>query len=117
MSGWLVEEWTDKGGGSDPPQYIAPLHLHHGDDEAWCVLEGELTVRLGDRDVSLRAGDGVMALRGTPHTYWNPRPEPARYLLVMSPRIRTLIAALHMPGADDIAEVFAAHDSEFLGWP
>ena len=34
MSGWLVEEWTDKGGGSDPPQYIAPLHLHHGDDGA-----------------------------------------------------------------------------------
>jgi hypothetical protein len=30
----LIAEWTDPGGGSEPPQYIAPLHVHHDDDEA-----------------------------------------------------------------------------------
>jgi uncharacterized RmlC-like cupin family protein len=114
---WLVEEWNDRGGGADPPLYIAPLHIHHEDDEAWCVLEGRLVVRLGERDVELGPGDGVMALRGVPHTYWNPAPEPARYLLVMTPRIRALIAALHEPGASDHAAIFAAHASELLGWP
>jgi mannose-6-phosphate isomerase-like protein (cupin superfamily) len=64
---WLVEEWADRGGGADPPLYIAPLHIHRDDDEAWCVLEGRLVVRLGGRDVELGPGDGVMALRGVPH--------------------------------------------------
>jgi hypothetical protein len=36
----VVVEWTDPGGGTDPPTYIAPLHVHHHDDEEWHVLEG-----------------------------------------------------------------------------
>ena len=70
----VVVEWTDPGGGSDPPRYIAPLHVHHDDDEAWYVLDGALRVRLGDDDVEVTAGGAVLVPRGTPHTYWNPRP-------------------------------------------
>ena len=28
----VIAEWIDPGGG-EPPQYIAPLHVHHMDDE------------------------------------------------------------------------------------
>ena len=63
------------------------------------------------------AGGAVMAPRGTVHTFWNPRPEPARYLLVMTPRISRLIEALHAPGAPAPEEVFRQHDSELIGWP
>jgi len=38
----VLVEWRDPGGGTDPPRYIAPLHVHHEDDEAWYVLEGTL---------------------------------------------------------------------------
>jgi mannose-6-phosphate isomerase-like protein (cupin superfamily) len=115
-----VAEWSDPGGGADPPLYIAPLHVHHEDDEAWYVLEGCLRVRLGAADVEVPAGGAVIARRGTPHTYWNPRPEPARYLLVMTPRIRRLIDALHDLAErtpDAVAATFAEHRSEYLGWP
>jgi len=118
--GFVVAEWADPVGGSDPPLYVAPLHLHHDDDEAWYVLEGTLGVRLGHRDVEVPAGGAVIAPRGTPHTYWNARPEPLRYLLVMTPRIRDMIEALHRSaegGEGAVAAVFAEHRSEYLGWP
>jgi hypothetical protein len=52
--------------------------------------------------------------QGTPHSYWNARPEPARYLLVMTPRIHQLIEALHGGGHRDFATIFEQHDSELL---
>jgi mannose-6-phosphate isomerase-like protein (cupin superfamily) len=112
----VVAEWRDPGGGGEPPNYIAPLHVHHDDDEAWYALR----VRLGERDVDVPAGGAVLAVRGTPHTYWNPLSEPAHYVLVMTPRIHRLIRALHAPterSADALAVTFREHRSEYLGWP
>src|SRR6185436_3091016 len=80
----VLAEWRDPGGGFDPPRYVAPLHRHHRDDEAWYVLDGVLAFRLGDAVLEARAGSAVLAPRGTAHTYWNPRPEPARYVLAMT---------------------------------
>jgi mannose-6-phosphate isomerase-like protein (cupin superfamily) len=116
----VIAEWHDPSGGHDPPQYIAPLHVHHEDDEAWYVLEGVLRVRLGAQDLEVRAGGAVIAARGTAHTYWNPSPGPTRYLLVMTPRIRELIDAIHALDSrseDQMRAVFDAHASTYLGWP
>jgi hypothetical protein len=66
------------------------------------------------------AGGAVIVPRGTPHTYWNPRPEPTRYLLVIKPRLSALIAALHSleeRTPEAVAAVFREHRSEYLGWP
>jgi mannose-6-phosphate isomerase-like protein (cupin superfamily) len=115
----VLAEWTDPGG-DDPPMYIAPLHRHDEDDEAWYVLEGALCVRLADRQVELQSGGAVIAPRGTVHTYWNPQSAPTRYLLVMTPTIHGLIEALHgMPERKEetVAATFRAHKSEYLGWP
>jgi mannose-6-phosphate isomerase-like protein (cupin superfamily) len=84
---FVVAEWRDVGGTFDPPRLIAPRHIHHSDDEAWYVLEGKLRVEMGDKEVEAPAGAGVMVPRGTPHTYWNPGPQPVRYLLIMTPNI------------------------------
>jgi uncharacterized cupin superfamily protein len=113
----VLAEWRDPGGGFEPPRYIAPLHVHRNDDEAWYVLDGELAFRLGDDLVRAPAGGAVLAPRGTPHTYWNPRPEPARYVLAMTATIRALIDAIHAledRSPDALARVFDAHDSELL---
>ncbi len=109
---FVLVEWSAEVG----RHWIAPLHLHHADDEAWYVLEGELGFRLGDEEVVVEAGSAVMAPRGTPHTFWNAGDVEARYLLVMTPRIAHLIEAIHAPGAD-IPALFAAHDSELLPSP
>ena len=106
---FVLVEWTAEVG----RHWIAPLHAHHADDEAWYVLEGELGFRLGDEEVVAGAGSALMASRGTPHTFWNAGDVEARYLLVVTRRIAHLIEAIHGPGAD-IPALFAAHDSEIL---
>jgi len=113
---FVIAEWQDAGGGHNPPRWIAPLHLHRNDDEAWYVLEGALRFRLGEDVFEAGVGGAVLAPRGTPHAYGNARRgEPARYLLVMTPKIRALVEALHRPGAEDYRAIFRAHDSELLG--
>lgn len=116
--GFVVAEWQDSGGGFDPPRWIAPLHLHRNDDEAWYVLEGTLCVRMGNEDVELWPGSAIMVPRGTPHTYWNPSKERTRYLLIMTPRIHRLIQEIHATPERTPAimkALFEGHDSELLG--
>src|SRR3954452_14464688 len=72
---FLIADWSDDGGGFDPPRLMAPLFVHHEDDEAWYVLDGRLRFRLGDDEVEAKPGAAVFAPRGVPHTYWNPSPE------------------------------------------
>jgi len=114
---FVIAEWRDPGGPPGPPRYIAPLHLHHRDDEAWYVLEGTLRVRVGEQVVEAHAGAAVFVPRGTAHTYWNPGPGPLRYLLVMSSNIFRLIQEIHaMPERtpSTLRAVFAKYDSELL---
>jgi mannose-6-phosphate isomerase-like protein (cupin superfamily) len=66
-----------------PRRLVAPPHVHYHDDEAWYVLEGVLRVQVGPQEAEVRAGCGVLVPAGTPHTYWNPAPGPARYLLTI----------------------------------
>jgi mannose-6-phosphate isomerase-like protein (cupin superfamily) len=110
----VLAEWIDPGGGTDPPTYIAPLHIHHEDDEAWYVLEGRLGFDVGGEQRDVGAGEAIMVPRGTPHSYWNAQAAPTRYLLVMTPRIRALIDALHAGDRDDYAAVFEEHASQLL---
>src|SRR5215467_7848080 len=114
---FVIAEWQDPGAPPGPPRWIAPLHLHRIDEEAWYVLEGRLCVKRGDEIVELRAGSAVLLPRGTPHTYWNPSTEPVRYLLIMSPRIYRLIQEIHATKERTPAimqALFERFDSELL---
>src|SRR5260370_37456307 len=92
---FVIAEWRDPGGPPGPPRLIAPPHLHRSDDEAWDVLEGVLRVKVGNEDVELGPGSGVLVPRGTPHTYCNPGPNRVRYLLIMTSNIFQLIQHIH----------------------
>jgi mannose-6-phosphate isomerase-like protein (cupin superfamily) len=109
---FVIADWTDPG--THPGRPIAGLHLHNSDDEAWFVLEGRLGFRVGDEEREVAAGGSLLVPRGTPHSYWNPTSEPARYLLVMTPRIHRLIEALHSGERSDFGRIFEEHDSELL---
>ena len=56
-----------------------PLH-HHTVMEAWVVLDGELTIRLGDETLTVAAGHTVIVPPGTPHGVLNGRAVVARAL-------------------------------------
>jgi quercetin dioxygenase-like cupin family protein len=68
-----------------PSPGSGPSLHHHDFDEAFYVLDGELTFQL--RDELLRAGPGelVFAPRGVPHTFANLGDAPARQLIVCTP--------------------------------
>ena len=61
-----------------------PLHRHDF-DEAFYVLEGELTFKLGDEVFTRTAGELAFAPRNVAHTYANHSDAPARALLVCTP--------------------------------
>ena len=113
---FVLVEWDDPGGVTGQERPIAGLHVHHEDDEAWYVLEGRLGLRLGEEVVEAGPGECVFAARGVAHSYWNASPSPARYVLVMTPRIHALIEALHAPreGPADWEAIFREHASELL---
>ena len=65
---FVIAEWRDAGGPPGPPRFIAPLHLHRNDDEAWYVLEGTLCVRVGDKDVEAKAGSVIYVPANVVHS-------------------------------------------------
>ena len=100
-----IHEWR----GSGP----ATLHVHHSDDEAWHVLDGELTFRYADRTETAGPGTTVFVPAGIAHTYT--AGENARYLIVLTPRLSAMIAALQAdrdPAHE--REIYQRFDSEAL---
>ena len=59
-----------------------PLHVHLTEDETFHVLEGELRVRAGGADVTIAAGETLLAPKRVPHTYRVESPAGARWLVI-----------------------------------
>lgn len=55
-------------------------HIHLAEEESYYLLEGSLTVQVGDRTFIARAGDFVHIPAGTVHSYHNDTLQPARFL-------------------------------------
>lgn len=67
-----------------------PTHWHPRQHERFEVLEGQLTVEVGDESPrALAAGDSLEVPARTPHRMWNEGPATARALWRVSPALRT----------------------------
>jgi mannose-6-phosphate isomerase-like protein (cupin superfamily) len=62
-----------------------PPHFHERHLDSFFVLEGTLTVRLGDETVAASSGSYAVAPPGNVHTFSNPGGETVRALNVMAP--------------------------------
>jgi quercetin dioxygenase-like cupin family protein len=51
------------------PGFEAPLHVHHREDEAFWILDGEVTLQVGDETIEASAGDYAFGPREIPHRY------------------------------------------------
>lgn len=54
---------------SEPPGAEAPLHVHHREDEAFWILEGDATFEVGGQTIQASAGDYLFGPRDVPHRY------------------------------------------------
>lgn len=71
---------------SAPPGDMPPLHVHRTDDEAWAILEGEVSFFVGDSEpVRVTAGGVAFGPKGVTHTYRVESDKPARMLAICTP--------------------------------
>ncbi|HEV7217217.1 MAG TPA: cupin domain-containing protein [Chloroflexota bacterium] len=101
---FAVHEWRGSG-----PAY---LHVHYADDEAWHVLEGNLRFRFADEQVEAAAGATVYVPAGVPHAY--EADAAARYLIILTPRLRSLIAELQGVPVREHQAIMRRYESEVL---
>jgi quercetin dioxygenase-like cupin family protein len=101
----------DTGGAYSVMEYIAPpgagspMHRHHREDEAFHILEGTMTFRLGEKKVEAGAGAFVYIPRGLRHAFANQTEQPVRALVILTPagleRYFQEVAALAEAGVTD----------------
>ena len=64
---------------------MPPAHLHVGMEEAFCVLDGQVTFILDGAEQTVGPESFVLVPAGTGHTFGNRSAEPCRLLVMHSP--------------------------------
>ena len=67
-----------------PAGHQVPLHVHYRDDEGFYVLEGSVTIHVGEATVELGPGQHAYGPRDVPHTF-TIGPDGAKMLWVLAP--------------------------------
>jgi mannose-6-phosphate isomerase-like protein (cupin superfamily) len=68
----------------EEPGSAAPLHVHHGEAEAFYVVEGTIELTCGEHTLTAGPGDFVYTPKDVPHRYAVVGERPARLLLLFS---------------------------------
>jgi mannose-6-phosphate isomerase-like protein (cupin superfamily) len=68
-----------------PKALATPLHTHADEDEISYVLEGEVGMQIGDRELRAEPGTLVFKPRRIPHAFWHPGDAPGRMSELISP--------------------------------
>jgi oxalate decarboxylase/phosphoglucose isomerase-like protein (cupin superfamily) len=71
--------------GTAEPGFGPPIHIHHGSEELFYVLQGQMDFLLGDQRVRATPGTLVMVPRGTVHAPLVVGREQARVLVIFAP--------------------------------
>jgi mannose-6-phosphate isomerase-like protein (cupin superfamily) len=103
----ISEAVSEPGGPSPPP------HLHHRHVESFYVLEGELTITAGGRELRAPAGTWVQVPPGTSHTFACTGPDEVRSLNLHTPSCGygAYLQGLHEARSEEeLAAVGAAFD-------
>lgn len=91
----FVSEITVAPGGGTPP------HIHHREDEAFRMLEGTLTIRVGDDTITASAGDFAFLPRGIAHSFKNTGDGNAKALVLVTPAgLERFFAEVFEPAED-----------------
>lgn len=84
---------------TEPPGAEAPLHVHHREDEAFWILEGNVTFEVGNSIIEARTGDYVFGPREIPHRY-TVGAAGCRMLFILTPSgFENMVMAMSEPAA------------------
>lgn len=100
-----------------PAGFGPPPHIHRDEDEAFYILDGELTITCGDNRWTAPAGAFVFLPRGIPHSFVVSGDGPAKLLQLTAPGKFERFAAeagepaqqltLPPPSAPDVTKMLA----------
>ena len=110
-----------------PAGLQTPLHVHYREDEGFYVLDGSVTIEVGDQTVELGPGEHAFGPRDIPHRF-TVGPAGAHMIWVLTPGgfdefvddvsapadTPTVPPASVLPPAD-AAEIVLRHGMELLG--
>jgi mannose-6-phosphate isomerase-like protein (cupin superfamily) len=68
-----------------PPGFGPPPHVHYNEDEAFYILEGEVTFYCGEETFHATAGSYVFFPRGVPHRFEVGGTKPAKLIQLNTP--------------------------------
>jgi mannose-6-phosphate isomerase-like protein (cupin superfamily) len=68
-----------------PSAHGPEIHRHEDEDDAFYILDGELTFILDEGEVAAPAGTFVLVPPGVNHTFRNPLDRPTRVLNIHAP--------------------------------
>ena len=113
-------EYSHRPGAPGPPP-----HVHRQHEEAFFVLEGELTLAVGPDLVTVRAGQTAVVPRGLVHQPSNRSARPVRFVFLSSPPMDEFFAELArlvtrtggQPPASELAALGERYDSIFTSLP
>jgi mannose-6-phosphate isomerase-like protein (cupin superfamily) len=117
---YALIEYSHAAGAAGPPP-----HIHHHHEEAFYVLEGELTLLIGDETVTVGPGGFALVPRGAVHQPSNSGRETARFFFITSGAIdgffvemsEKLRAAGGRLPVDELVEIGSRWDTEYVGLP
>lgn len=111
---------------TEMPGYKTTWHRHNHTEETFYILEGVLTIQVGDKIAEYSAGSYVLVPRATPHGQGNFGKTPCRMILTVTPggyerrfRERIEIHKTSKPGDADFQKKLVGSrghvDAEVLG--
>jgi mannose-6-phosphate isomerase-like protein (cupin superfamily) len=109
-----------------PAGLQTPLHVHYREDEGFYVLEGSVTIDVGEQTVELGAGQHAFGPRDIPHRF-TVGPDGAHMIWVLTPSgFEDFIGDVSVPAEaptvppahvlppEDAAEIVLKHGMELL---
>ncbi len=76
---FFIMETSVAPGGGPPP------HIHHREDESFYLMQGALTINVGEKTINAVPGDFAYLPRGIVHSFKNTSNETAKMLVTITP--------------------------------
>jgi mannose-6-phosphate isomerase-like protein (cupin superfamily) len=117
---YALIQYTHAPGSAGPP-----AHVHHDHEEAFYVLDGELTVKVGAEIITVGPGDFALVPRGTLHQPSNRGQSPVRFFFITSPPMDGFFVAMSellartngRPSAAELTDLGSRWHTDFVGLP